>query len=71
MSFDKCRHSCNLQHNHDMKHFLHPQNVRHVLSPNSSRSDMLSVTVILPFLECMLQNKVFWVRHFSLSSKKQ
>lgn len=24
MSFDKCMHSWNLQHNHDMKHFYHP-----------------------------------------------
>lgn len=71
MSFDKCMHSRNLQHNHDMKHFHHSQSVHHVLLPKSSMSDLLSVTIALPFRECILQHKLFCVRLSTLSNEKQ
>lgn len=69
--FDKCMHAWNLQHNHDMKRFYQPQNVPCVLSSSSSASNLLSVTIVLPFLECILQYIVFGVRLFSLSKTKQ
>lgn len=77
MRFDHCTELCNLHHSQDTEQFYHLSNslelpfVNSPLLPQSLATDLLCVTIVLPFpgyqINRNIQNVVFSIWPFSFS----